>query len=43
MLMFLDHRITDLLLLGLICKWHEAGAIEEGRRIATTKGNPKAQ
>lgn len=36
--MFLGHRIADRRLLGLICKWLQAGVIEDGRRGAATKG-----
>ncbi|WP_346265843.1 reverse transcriptase domain-containing protein [Pseudomonas syringae] len=41
MLMFLGHRIADRRLLGLICKWLQAGIMEEGRRVAATKGTPQ--
>jgi len=41
MLMFLGHRIADRRLLGLICKWLQAGFIEDGRRVAATKGTPQ--
>ncbi len=41
MLMFLGHRIVDRRLLGLICKWLQAGVMEEGRRLAATKGTPQ--
>lgn len=40
--MFLGHRIADRRLLGLICKWLQAGVIEGGRRVAATKGTPQA-
>lgn len=36
MLMFLGHRIADRRLLGLICKWLQAGVMENGRRVAAT-------
>jgi hypothetical protein len=35
MLMFLGHRIADRRLLGLICKWLQAGIMEEGRRVVS--------
>lgn len=41
MLMFLGHRIADWRLLGLICKWLQAGVMEDGRRVAATKGTPQ--
>ncbi|MGV8920707.1 MAG: hypothetical protein ACOH2R_23460 [Pseudomonas sp.] len=41
MLMFLGHRIADRRLLGLICKWLQAGVMEDGRRVAATKGSPQ--
>ena len=41
MLMFLGHRIADRRLLGLICKWLQAGVVEDGRRVAATKGTPQ--
>ncbi|WP_242445028.1 reverse transcriptase domain-containing protein [Halomonas cupida] len=41
MLMFLGHRIADQRLLGLICKWLKAGVMEDGRRVAATKGTPQ--
>ena len=41
MLMLLGHRIADRPLLGLICKWLQAGIMEEGRRVAATKGSPQ--
>lgn len=41
MLMFLGHRIADPRLLGLICKWLQAGVMEDGRRVAATKGTPQ--
>ena len=39
--MFLGHRIADRRLLGLICKWLQAGVMEDGRRVAATKGTPQ--
>ena len=39
--MFLGHRIADRRLLGLICKWIQAGFMEDGRRVAATKGSPQ--
>ncbi|WP_405046187.1 reverse transcriptase domain-containing protein [Pseudomonas serbiensis] len=41
MLMFLGHRIADRRLLGLICKWLQAGVVEDGRRVVATKGTPQ--
>lgn len=41
MLMFLGHRIADRRLLGLICKWLQAGVMEDSRREAATKGTPQ--
>jgi hypothetical protein len=41
MLMFLGHRIADRRMLGLICKWLQAGVMEDGRRVAATKGTPQ--
>jgi len=41
MLMFLGHRNADRRLLGLICKWLQAGVMEDGRRVAATKGTPQ--
>lgn len=41
MLMFLGHRIADRRLLGLICKWLQAGVMKDGRRVAATKGTPQ--
>lgn len=41
MLMFLGHRIAGRRLLGLICKWLQAGVMEDGRRVAATKGTPQ--
>lgn len=41
MLMFLGHRIADRRMLGLICKWLQAGVTEDGRRVAATKGTPQ--
>ncbi|WP_236442534.1 reverse transcriptase domain-containing protein [Pseudomonas syringae] len=35
MLMFLGHRIAGWRLLGLICKWFQAGVMEDGRRVST--------
>ncbi len=40
-LMFLGHRIADRRLLGLICKWLQAGVLGDGRRVAATKGAPQ--
>lgn len=41
MLIFLGHRIADRPMLGLICKWLKAGVMEDGRRVAATKGTPQ--
>ena len=41
MLKFLEHRIADRRMLGLIRKWLKAGVIEDGRRIASLKGTPQ--
>jgi len=41
MLKFLRHRIADKRLLRLICKWLKAGVIEQGCRVAATKGTPQ--
>lgn len=41
MLKFLAHRIADQRLLRLIRKWLKAGVIEDGCRVAATKGVPQ--
>jgi len=41
MLKFLEHRIADKRILRLIKKWLEAGIIEDGKRIAATRGTPQ--
>ena len=41
MLKFLEHRIADQRLLRLIRKWLKAGVIENGCRVAATKGTPQ--
>jgi group II intron reverse transcriptase/maturase len=41
MMKFLEHRIADKRLLRLINKWLKAGVIEDGRRIAATRGTPQ--
>jgi group II intron reverse transcriptase/maturase len=41
MLKFLEHRIADQRLLRLIRKWLKAGVIEDGVRVAATKGTPQ--
>ena len=41
MMRLLEHRIADRRILRLIRKWLEAGVIEDGRRIAATKGTPQ--
>jgi retron-type reverse transcriptase len=37
MLKFLEHRIADRRMLGLIRKWLKAGVMEDGYRVAATK------
>jgi len=39
MLTFLGHRIADRRLLGLICKWFQAGVMEDGCRVAATQAD----
>jgi RNA-directed DNA polymerase len=41
MLRFLEHRIADQRIVGLIRKWLEAGVIEDGKRIPAVKGTPQ--
>lgn len=41
MLKFLEHRIADRRMLGLIRKWLKAGVMEDGGRVAATKGTPQ--
>ena len=41
MLKFLEHRIADRRMLGLIRKWLKAGVMEDGCRVAATKGTPQ--
>jgi RNA-directed DNA polymerase len=41
MIKFLEHRIADKRIIRLIKKWLKAGTIEEGRRVAATKGTPQ--
>jgi retron-type reverse transcriptase len=41
MLRFLEHRIGDRRLLGLIGKWLKAGVMEEGVVTATETGTPQ--
>ena len=41
MLKFLEHRIADRRMLGLIRKWLKAGVIEDGCRVAALKGTPQ--
>ncbi|MGO4199863.1 hypothetical protein AB4Z13_31340 [Rhizobium sp. YAF28] len=38
MLRFLSHRVGDRRLIRLIHKWLKAGTIEDGRRVASTRG-----
>ena len=41
MLKFLAHRIADQRMVRLIRKWPTAGVIEDGCRVAATKGTPQ--
>ena len=41
MLRFLSHRVADRRMIRLIRKWLKAGSIEEGRRVASTRGSPQ--
>ena len=41
MLKFLEHRIADRRMLGLIRKWLKAGVMEDGCRVSATKGTPQ--
>ena len=41
MIRFLEHRIGDKRIIRLITKWLRAGTIEQGRRVAATKGTPQ--
>jgi group II intron reverse transcriptase/maturase len=41
MLRFLGHRIADGRVIRLIQKWLVAGAIEDGKRVASTRGTPQ--
>ena len=41
MLKFLAHRIADQRMLRLIRKWLKAGVMEDGCRVAATKGTPQ--
>jgi len=41
MLRFLGHRVGDRRLIRLIHKWLKAGTIEDGRRVASTRGTPQ--
>ena len=41
MLRFLEHRIADRRMLGLIRKWLKAGVMEDGCRVAALKGTPQ--
>ncbi len=38
---FLEHRIGDPRIIGLIGKWLEAGTLEEGRLVASEQGTPQ--
>ena len=37
---FIGHRIADRRVIRHIVKWLKAGVMEEGKRLATTEGNP---
>ncbi|WP_268960854.1 reverse transcriptase domain-containing protein, partial [Paraburkholderia kirstenboschensis] len=41
MLRFLSHRVADRRMIRLIRKWLKAGTIEDGRRVASTRGTPQ--
>jgi hypothetical protein len=41
MLKFLEHRIADRRMLGLIRKWLKVGVMEDGCRVAARKGTPQ--
>ena len=41
MLRFLEHRIADDRVVGLIRKWLTAGVIEDGKRVASVRGTPQ--
>ncbi|MGO7302022.1 hypothetical protein ACCS72_37555, partial [Rhizobium ruizarguesonis] len=41
MLRFLSHRVGGCRLIRLIYKWLTAGTIEDGRRVASTRGTPQ--
>ena len=41
MLRFLEHRIADRRVVRLIRKWLMAGTIEDGHRVASTRGTPQ--
>jgi len=41
MLRFLSHRVADQRMIRLIRKWLKAGTIEDGRRVASTRGSPQ--
>ena len=41
MLRFLEHRIADGRLIRLIRNWLTAGVIEDGHRVASTRGTPQ--
>ena len=41
MLKFLEHRIADRRMLGLIRKWLKVGVMEDGRRAASLRGTPQ--
>lgn len=38
---FLEHRIVDQRMLGLIRKWLKAGVMEDRCRVVATKGTPQ--
>ncbi|WP_372241677.1 reverse transcriptase domain-containing protein [Pseudomonas sp. Q1] len=41
MMCFLQHRIADRRMLGLIARWLRTGVIENGKRIPAKQGTPK--
>jgi RNA-directed DNA polymerase len=41
MLRFLEYRIADRRILRLIQKWLTAGVMEDGKRVASTRGTPQ--
>ncbi len=41
MLRFLSHRVADRRMIRLVRKWLKAGTVEDGRRVASTRGTPQ--